>query len=231
MKTIKVWDLYVRVFHWSLVSAIIVQMVTAENFKPLHATIGYFIIVLLIIRIIWGIFGSKHARFKDFIYPPADILGYLKDLIKGKPKHYIGHNPAGGAMACFLLFVLLLITLTGLLTYGAEGKGPLAFKLANHVAIALADDDHGQRDDYRKSYNDNEYEQKDPHDHGGAGEKGHFFKEIHETLVGILLFLAGVHICGVIASSYVHKENLVVAMITGYKKSIEPSQKKEYDKL
>jgi cytochrome b len=117
------------------------------------------------------------------------------------------------------LFVLVLITLTGLLTYGAEGKGTFALKLANHVPIALADDDHGHRDEYRKSYNDNEYEQKDSHGHGGAGEKGHFFKEIHETLVGILIFLSCVHICGVIASSYVHKENLVVAMITGHKKS------------
>jgi cytochrome b len=219
MKTIKVWDLFVRVFHWSLVCAVIVQMVTAETFKSLHVTIGYFIIVLLILRIIWGVFGSKHARFKDFIYPPADILGYLRDLIKGKPKHYFGHNPAGGAMACFLLFVLVLITLTGLWTYGAEGKGILALKLPNPVTYALADDDHGQRDDHRKSYNDNEYEHKDLHDHGSAGEKDHFFKEIHETLVGILIFLTCVHICGVIASSYVHKENLVVAMITGHKKS------------
>lgn len=59
MKTIKVWDLFVRIFHWSLVIAIIIQMVTAENFKSLHSTIGYFIIVLLILRIIWGFFGSK----------------------------------------------------------------------------------------------------------------------------------------------------------------------------
>jgi cytochrome b len=219
MKTIKVWDLFVRAFHWSLVSAIIIQMITADKFNSLHATIGYFIIGLLILRIIWGFFGSKHARFKDFIYSPADIFGYLMGLIKGKPIRYIGHNPAGGAMACMLLFILVLITLTGLLTYRAEGKGPLALKSANLVTIALADDDHGQKDEYRKFYNDDEYEEKDSHDHAGTGKKAHLYKEIHEILVGILIFLVCVHICGVIASSYVHKENLVVAMITGYKKS------------
>jgi cytochrome b len=125
----------------------------------------------------------------------------------------------GSLCACFLLFVLVLITLTGLWTYKAEGKGILALRLPNLMTYALADDDHGQRDEYRKSYNHNEYEQKDLHDRSGAGEKDHFFKEIHETLVGILIFLSCVHICGVIASSYVHKENLVVAMITGHKKS------------
>ena len=204
MKTVKVWDLFVRIFHWSLVGAIIMQMITAENFKSLHVTIGYFIIVLIMLRIIWGFIGSKHARFKDFIYPPTDISGYLKGLLQGRAKHYTGHNPAGGAMVCLLLCILGMVTLAGLLTYGAEGKGPLALKSVSLVKAAYADDD--------------DYDKKDPQHHGSSGEKGHFWKEIHETLVGVLIFLACVHICGVIASSYVHRENLVLAMITGNKK-------------
>ena len=206
MNTIKVWDLFVRIFHWSLVGAIIIQIITAESFKSLHAMDGYFIAVLLILRIIWGFFGSRHALFKDFIYPPAAIFGYLNGLFRGRPKHYIGHNPAGGAMVCFLLFVLVLTVLTGLLTYGAEGKGPLALKPAGFVTIAFADDD--------------DFSKKNFHDHQSSSEKNHFWKEIHETFVGVLIFLGCVHVCGVIASSYVHKENLVMAMITGYKKSI-----------
>jgi cytochrome b len=98
MKTVKVWDLFVRFFHWALVAAVVSQLATAEDFKNIHANVGYIIVVLLIFRIIWGFVGSRHARFKDFIYPPADIIAYLKGLAGGRPKHYIGHNPAGGAM-------------------------------------------------------------------------------------------------------------------------------------
>jgi cytochrome b len=60
--------------------------------------------------------------------PPVDIFGYLTGLFRGRPKHYIGHNPAGGAMVCMLLLVLGTVTLTGLLTYGAEGQGPFAIR-------------------------------------------------------------------------------------------------------
>ena len=126
MKTIKVWDIFIRVFHWSLVVSIIVQLITAESLKNVHATVGYFIVIMLLIRIVWGFVGSKHARFSDFIYPPKDILDYLKGIFKGNPKHYIGHNPAGGAMVIALLLCLLLTTFAGLKTLGAQGKGPFA---------------------------------------------------------------------------------------------------------
>jgi cytochrome b len=220
MKTIKVWDLFVRVFHWSLAAAVISQLATAEDFTSVHATVGYAIIALMILRIIWGFVGSKHARFTDFIYPPADIHAYLKGLFKGQPRHYIGHNPAGGTMVCILLFFLVLTTLSGLLAYGAEGKGPLGRGTVNLVTSALADGDRQPNGDQRDSRNLGDNIRKNSQNRGGAGERDRFWKEIHESLVGILIFLAGVHVCGVIASSYVHKENLILAMVTG-KKNVE----------
>jgi cytochrome b len=211
MRTIKVWDIFVRCFHWSLVIAIIVQLATAEDAKSVHAAVGYFIVTVLVLRIIWGFIGSKHARFKDFIYPPAEVGGYLKDLFRGRPNHYIGHNPAGGAMVVLLLFVLVLTTWTGLLTYGAEGKGPLALKTQGLVRMSWADDASGESEEGRNSHLGEENSHT-------SGKSSHFWKEIHETLVGILLFLAALHVCGVIASSYIHKENLIWAMIIGKKK-------------
>ena len=218
MKHVKVWDLFVRIFHWSLVAGVITQLATAEDLKSVHATVGYIIVALLISRIVWGFVGSRHARFTDFIYPPADIFAYLKGLIKGRPKHYTGHNPAGGAMVCALLLLLSLTTLAGLKTLGAEGKGPLAANPANVMARARADD----RTDHTGDAFHHDEEGKnarDPHSHAGNKAQAHFWKEIHETLVGITLFLAGLHICGVLASSYVHRENLILAMITGNKKT------------
>jgi cytochrome b len=211
MKTVKVWDLFVRFFHWSLVAGVVVQLATAEDMKNIHAKVGYVIVVLLILRIIWGLVGSTHARFVDFIYPPADILDYLKGLIQRRPRHYIGHNPAGGAMVCALLLSLVLTTLAGLKTLGAEGKGPLALQPSNIMTRAWADDDPHRSAEMGKSA-------QNPHSHAGNKAQVHFWKEIHETLVGITLFLIGLHICGVIASSYVHRENLILAMITGKKK-------------
>ena len=216
MKRAKVWDLFVRLFHWSLVAGVITQLATAEDSKDVHAAVGYIIVALLISRIVWGFAGSTHARFTDFIYPPTDILAYLKGLITRRPKHYTGHNPAGGAMVCTLLIVLSLTTLAGLKTLGAEGKGPLAEHPANIIPRAWADDHpEGMGDAFHRDGEDKNV--RDPHSHAGNKARAHFWKEIHETLVGIALFLIGLHICGVIASSYVHRENLILAMITGNK--------------
>jgi len=121
--------------HWSLVASIIIQLITAESLKNVHAKVGYFIIILLLARIVWGFVGSRHARFTDFIYPPKEIFDYLKGIFKGNPKHYIGHNPAGGAMVFALLIFLMLTTMAGLKTLGAEGKGQLA-----HLPMSLVNE-------------------------------------------------------------------------------------------
>jgi cytochrome b len=218
MKHVKVWDLFVRLFHWSLVAGIITQLATAEDFKGVHATVGYIIVALLISRIVWGFVGSRHARFTDFIYPPADIFAYLKGLVRKRPGHYAGHNPAGGAMVCALLLVLSLTTLAGLKTLGAEGKGPLAACPATVTPRAWADDD-TDRAGYALHHDEEDNNAQVPYSRTGNKAQAHFWKEIHETLVGITLFLVGLHICGVAASSYVHRENLILAMITGNKKA------------
>jgi cytochrome b len=217
MKSVNVWDPFVRLFHWSLVAGVITQLATADDLKSVHANVGYLIAVLLVFRIIWGFVGSRHARFTDFIYPPADVLAYLKGLIQGRPKHYIGHNPAGGAMVCALLLLLVLTSFAGLKTLAAEGKGPLAAHFENAITRAWADD-HLHGDDDAAHHDQKGPNGHDQHSHAGHKAGTHFWKEIHETLVGVTLFLIGLHVCGVLVSSYVHRENLILAMITGNKK-------------
>jgi cytochrome b len=217
MKRIKVWDPFVRLFHWMLAAGVIAQLATADDFKSVHAKVGYVIAVLLILRIVWGFVGSRHARFSDFIYPPAEVLAYLKGLIQRRPRHYIGHNPAGGAMVCALLLVLMLTAWAGLKTLGADGKGPLARHPENVMSRAWADD-HLHGDDDASHHDETGPIGHNQHSHAGNKAQVHFWKEIHETLVGIALFLIGLHVCGVLASSYVHRENLILAMITGVKK-------------
>lgn len=124
---IKVWDIFVRVFHWSLVSAFTMAYLTEDEFSKIHVIAGYVIVGLVITRLIWGLIGSKHARFSDFISNPMAVIHYLKAVIKLRAKHYIGHNPAGGAMVLMLLASISMTLLFGLLTYGVgEFSGPLS---------------------------------------------------------------------------------------------------------
>ncbi len=206
MKTIKVWDPFVRIFHWALVAGVVIQLVTAEEVLAAHAIGGYCILTLVAARLVWGVIGTRHARFTDFIYPPSEIVAYLKGLLNRNPRHYIGHNPAGGAMVCVLLCVILLVAMTGLKTLGKMGRGPLANQSVG-VNMAIASEDHDDEDE------------DDEHGHGSGA---HFWKEIHETFVGLLIGLVVIHIGGVIASSLVHKENLIRAMVTGKKEVREP---------
>lgn len=131
-ETIKVWDILVRVFHWGLVSAFIIAYVTEEDFLTAHTYAGYIVMALLLVRLFWGFIGTPYARFSNFVYSPATVKAYLKDIMNFRAKRYIGHNPAGGAMIVMLMISLLLTTLTGLAVYAAgDNAGPLALWLGS----------------------------------------------------------------------------------------------------
>ena len=127
---IKVWDIFVRVFHWGLVGAFAIAFVTEDDFLRLHVLAGYTIVVLLAIRLIWGFIGTRHARFSTFVRSPRVVLAYLKDRLLLRARRYIGHNPAGGAMILALFVSLFMTLVSGLALLGVEeNAGPLAFSL------------------------------------------------------------------------------------------------------
>jgi cytochrome b len=123
---IKVWDPLVRLFHWGLVGAFAVVWLTEDESMAVHAYAGYGIAILLLFRLLWGVLGTRYARFSDFVKSPAIVIDYLQNLVLLRAARTIGHNPAGGAMIVALIITLLVTTLTGLLAYGATGAGPLA---------------------------------------------------------------------------------------------------------
>ncbi|MGE5257209.1 MAG: cytochrome b/b6 domain-containing protein [Hyphomicrobiales bacterium] len=208
MKSVQVWDVFVRTFHWTLVGAILGMFLTAETFENAHVSLGYFVIVLVLARLFWGFFGTRHARFTDFVYGPGAIISYLKGLIKGNPKHYIGHNPAGGLMIIVMLLSLLVTAYTGLKTIGSEGRGPLAADGYSIVRPAYAH--RGEPDGKNAEHPGRKHRAKNP--------QHEFWEEIHEGMTDFMIFLVVVHVGGVIVSSWIHQENLVLAMITGKKK-------------
>lgn len=111
--SIKVWDPFVRLFHWSLVSFFAIAWITADEWDRTHEITGYAVAVLVGLRIIWGMVGSRHAQFSDFIYRPSTVIGYLRDSLHFKARRYLGHNPAGGIMVAALLSCLVAASATG----------------------------------------------------------------------------------------------------------------------
>ena len=110
--TIRVWDPLVRVLHWSLVGAMTYEFVFAPGTFT-HNAIGYAILGLIAVRIVWGVIGSRHARFSDFVTMPAATLNYALEIIKGHPRRYIGHNPAGALMVLALMLAVSATAASG----------------------------------------------------------------------------------------------------------------------
>ncbi|GIK81261.1 MAG: cytochrome b/b6 domain-containing protein [Pseudorhodoplanes sp.] len=113
--TVKVWDPFVRVFHWSLVAAFALAYATGDEIEKVHIAAGYFIAGLLALRIVWGFAGPRHARFGDFVRSPRAVIAYLREAMLLRAPRHLGHNPAGGAMVIALLVGLSATCLTGFL--------------------------------------------------------------------------------------------------------------------
>lgn len=117
-----VWDAPTRVFHWTLAIAFVSAMATGDpdRFRDLHVFAGYVVLGLICFRVFWGFAGSRYARFKAFLYGPRAALAYLGDVMTGRARRFLGHNPAGSAAIFLMLTLGLLICVTGIVVLGAE---------------------------------------------------------------------------------------------------------------
>ena len=117
-----VWDLPLRLFHWLFALSIVAAYVTAKlgfDWMQWHFYLGYWTIGLLVFRILWGIFGPRHARFSSFIHNPSAIWLYLKGMFNPNSARSIGHNPVGGLMVLLMLLLVAVQAGTGLFTTDA----------------------------------------------------------------------------------------------------------------
>lgn len=211
---VKVWDGFVRLFHWVLVVAFAVCYFTEGKPRWLHVDAGYVIAALIPIRVLWGFVGPRHARFSDFVRGPKAVLEHLKEVATFKARRYLGHDPAGGAMVIALLVTVSLTVLSGMWLYGVKDKaGPFAGVRADVIeSLPLID---------RPAF-----ASKGEKKWGQGGrvkdEREEWVEETHEALATISLVLVCLHIGGVLAVSFQTRENLVLSMITGRKKSTPP---------
>jgi len=118
-----VWDLPVRVFHWLLALSFAGAWITAESerWRLLHVTLGYTLGGLIVFRVLWGLVGSRHARFDDFVRGPRAVLRYLGALLRGRPEHHVGHNPAGAVAIVGMLGLGALTVASGWALYNGIG--------------------------------------------------------------------------------------------------------------
>jgi len=140
-EAVRVWDPLVRIFHWSLVALFAIAFVTGDEVRTIHEPAGYAIAGLLAFRILWGLVGSRHARFADFVCRPSTVIAYLRDAMKFRAMRYLGHNPAGGAMVLALIAGIGGTALSGYMMttdayWGVEWVEELHELMAN-LSIAL----------------------------------------------------------------------------------------------
>lgn len=167
---IRVWDAPTRVTHWLMAACFAGAWLTAEQDRWLlvHTTLGYTLAGLVAFRLVWGLVGTRHARFASFVRGPAAALAYLRSAFSGHPTHHTGHNPAGALAVVALLALGALLTASGWATERELG--------------------------------------------------GHAAEELHEALANGMLALVALHVVAVVASSWLHRENLPRAMVTGFKR-------------
>jgi len=165
-RKVLIWDAPVRVFHWLMVLSFAGAYLTAESerWRLMHVTLGYTMVGLVAFRILWGLFGTRHARFSSFVQGPAAIARYLRSLVGGRPERHAGHNPAGALAIVALLAMTLLVAATGWATY-------------NNV--------------------------------------GPWSEDLHEGVASVMLAIVGVHVGAVVLASWLHRSNLIGAMVTG----------------
>jgi cytochrome b len=124
MKTrILVWDLPTRLFHWLLALSFAGAFLTAESerFRDVHVLLGYTVLALIGFRLVWGIVGTRYARFSSFAFSPARVIAYLKSFLSRSPQHFTGHNPAGSWVIYGLLLLGLVSGISGYATYNEIG--------------------------------------------------------------------------------------------------------------
>ena len=141
-RLIAVWDPVVRFFHWLVVAGFAANMFLAEEGKLVHRWIGYAILALIGVRLLWGFVGTSYARFSNFIPTPSQLWGYAKSLLAGREPRYVGHNPAAAVMMITLLLLLVFCGITGWMQgldafWGNELVQEL-HKISAYLILALA---------------------------------------------------------------------------------------------
>ena len=138
MQPILVWDAPVRVFHWLMVLCFVGAYLTSDSeaWRLVHVTLGYTMAGLVVFRLVWGLLGTRYARFASFVRGPRSVARYLRTLLRHDPEHHTGHNPAGALAIVGILGLTIAIAASGWATYN-DVTGEWAADLHEVVGNAM----------------------------------------------------------------------------------------------
>ncbi len=192
------WDPLVRVTHWAVAAAVIANGLFNQGGGTLHVWIGWGVMALLIVRLVWGVVGTEAARFSAFPPNPIAAIKHLVALARGSVSDYPSHNPAGALMVYALWASLTMIAVTGLVM--TEGKSPVT--IAEEKAAVAAGD-------WSVLVTDTDSTAQPSNDR--------WAKEVHEVLANLVLVLAALHVVGVGVEQRALRRSLIRPMLFGAK--------------
>ena len=188
----RVWDPLVRLTHWTIAAAVLLNGLVVEEESLAHIWIGYVALALLALRLLWGIIGTEEARFSSFPPSPSAALGHVADLLAGRRRVHRSHNPLGALMVYALWGMLAVVSVTGVMLESDP--------FPDAIAYASEGERHEREDEARE--------------HGSH----ELVEEIHEAAANLLLLLAALHVAGVAMESHLSGVSLVRAMVTGVRR-------------
>jgi cytochrome b len=191
------WDPVVRLTHWGIAVSVLWNALLTDGGGLIHVSLGWLVMALLFLRLIWGVIGPTEARFSAFPPNLAAGVGHLRQLVTGRVRDYPSHNPAGALMAYAFWAVLVVVTATGLMMTGGATPTQVA---ADKAAVASGDWSALIKDD------------GDGKDESPLGEAA---EEVHEVAATLLLLLAALHVAGVFVESRAMRRSLVAPMLFG----------------
>ncbi len=193
------WDPVVRLTHWGIAVAVLANALVTKGGSLTHVSLGWLVMALLLLRLVWGVLGPAEARFSAFPPNPVAAARHLRHVLAGQVGHYPSHNPAGALMVYAFWAALAVVTATGLFLTG--GATPMQVA-AEKAAVASGD--------WSALIRDSDGESSDE-------DKGlrHTAEEVHDVAANLLLFLAALHVAGVVVESRAMRRNLVAPMLLG----------------
>ena len=196
------WDPVVRLTHWGIALSVLINALVNKGGSLLHVSLGWLVMALLILRLVWGALGPSEARFSAFPPNPVAAVRHLGQLVSGRVREYPSHNPAGALMAYVFWATLAVVTATGLILTG--GATPMQVA-AEKAAVASGD--------WSALIKESEGESSDE-----DTALRHTAEEVHDVAANLLLFLAALHVAGVVVESRAMRRNLVAPMVLGQRR-------------
>ena len=200
------WDPVIKLTHWSIVIAIIVNALITEEGSTGHVWVGYALAAMLALRLLWGVIGPREARFTSFPPSPRRALLHLGDIAKGRASTHTSHNPLGALMVYAIWTTLGVIIASGIAMAGIPDAPDTRVPASpSSLATALHETDEASGEDADDSKrNEGEGERED----GPLGE-------VHEAAVNLLYVLILLHIAGVLFETRRSGRHIAMAMLPG----------------